>query len=289
MEKESIFAVHLIYNKIMKKSLFLFLLAPICMLAQQFSGVATYQSSTKFDLKMDTTKVPPDRIKMINEMMRKELFKEYTLKFNKQESIFEEVEALEENSSGRMGMMAMMLGGGGGIVYKNVQEKSQLEQTEFFGKMFLITDSLKLENWKLGKENKQIGSYTCYKATTTRTILSRKLSREEENSVDTTEIEITAWYTPQIPLSQGPDIYWGLPGLILEVSTDKTTFLCTKIELNMKENLEIKAPKNGDKVTRDEYNEIMEAKLKEMEQMGRGQGKGRGPGGRGSMEIRISR
>ena len=31
-------------------------------------------------------------------------------------------------------------------------------------------------------------------------------------------IEVTAWYTPEIPINQGPADYWGLPGLILEVN-----------------------------------------------------------------------
>ena len=50
------------------------------------------------------------------------------------------------------------------------------------------------------------------------------------------EIEITAWYTPQIPINQGPGEYWGLPGLILEINADRTTILCSKIIMNPSEN-----------------------------------------------------
>ena len=52
------------------------------------------------------------------------------------------------------------------------------------------------------------------------------------------EITITAWYSPEIPVSQGPENYWGLPGLILEVNDGKTTILCSKVVLNLKDKVE---------------------------------------------------
>ena len=49
------------------------------------------------------------------------------------------------------------------------------------------------------------------------------------------EIEIIAWYTPDIPVSNGPSTYQGLPGLILEVTEDKTIILCTSVVMNVKD------------------------------------------------------
>jgi GLPGLI family protein len=46
------------------------------------------------------------------------------------------------------------------------------------------------------------------------------------------DVTITAWYTPEIPVNQGPENYWGLPGLILEINDGKTVILCSKIVLN---------------------------------------------------------
>ena len=42
-------------------------------------------------------------------------------------------------------------------------------------------------------------------------------------------IAVEAWYTLDIPVSHGPGEFWGLPGLILEVSAGNTTMLCSKI------------------------------------------------------------
>ena len=94
---------------------------PSFLIAQNFSGVATYNSSTKFDLKLDSTQIPPERIKMIYERMRKELFKEYELSFNKSESMFKEVEELDQAEGGRgMGFIVAMAGGAGSAVYKDL-------------------------------------------------------------------------------------------------------------------------------------------------------------------------
>ena len=57
------------------------------------------------------------------------------------------------------------------------------------------------------------------------------------------DVEVVAWFTPEIPVSSGPSWYQGLPGLILEVSDDDTTILCTKIVMNPKEKTKIKRPK----------------------------------------------
>ena len=94
------------------------------------------------------------------------------------------------------------------------------------------------------------------------------------------EITITAWYTPEIPVSQGPEGYWGLPGLILEVNDGKITILCSKIVLNPKEKAEIQAPSNGKEVSQKEYDEIVTKKMEEMSEMNNG---------RGGFQMRMSR
>ncbi|WP_332911473.1 GLPGLI family protein [Algoriphagus boritolerans] len=65
---------------------------------------------------------------------------------------------------------------------------------------------------------------------------------EMENVKDT--IRVTAWFTPEIPVSHGPESYFGLPGLILEVQNQGRTLICEKIELNPSTNpVKIEQPK----------------------------------------------
>ena len=83
-------------------------------------------------------------------------------------------------------------------------------------------------------------------------------------------VTITAWYTPEIPVSQGPENYWGLPGLILEANDGKTTILCSKVVLNPKEKTTIKAPTNGKVISQKEYDETVVKKMEEIRKMNSG-------------------
>ena len=66
---------------------------------------------------------------------------------------------------------------------------------------FLIEDSIKVENWIFLQDEKEILGYKC-----------RPALRVGENN-DTTLV----WFSDSIPLSTGPFIYIGFPGLVLEI------------------------------------------------------------------------
>ena len=87
---------------------------------------------------------------------------------------------------------------------------------------------------------------------------------------------VTAWFTPQIPVKNGPGEYAGLPGLILELNIDRTTMLCSKIVLNPKDSDKIEKPTTGKEVTREAYNKIVKEKTEEMRENFRGRGGRRG-------------
>lgn len=268
---------------------------------QDFQGKAYYQSKTTINLDdFGGGNMSPERKKQIQERMKSFLEKQYILTFNKEESIYKEDEKLEAPGSGRgFGGFGSSLTGG--PKYKNVKSKELLQDQEFFGKQFLIKDELIDLEWTMGTETKQIGQYTAFKATATKTITGFDMQsfrprgrnqrsegkkekdstkagdKAEEKSTDSKEprtIEVTAWYTPQIPINQGPDDYWGLPGLILEVSAENTIILCTKIVMNPEEKEDIEKPKKGDVVTQAEYTKITTKKMEEFRN-------NRGRGGRG--------
>ncbi|WP_237332476.1 GLPGLI family protein [Zobellia amurskyensis] len=166
----------------------------------------------------------------------------------------------------------------GGDLYKNIKEEQYLVKNDLFGKIFLIDDKLEKLDWKLESETRQIGNYTAFKATAIKTIKrpnmraifrrpnddDKKESEKKEEEFVIKEVEIVAWYTPEIPVNQGPSEYWGLPGLILAVSDDITTIVCSQITLNPSEKVDIKAPTKGKKVTQAEYDEISQEKMKDM-------------------------
>lgn len=94
------------------------------------------------------------------------------------------------------------------------------------------------------------------------------------------EEEVVAWYTMQIPVNNGPGDFWGLPGLILEINSGRTTILCSKIVMNPSEKQEIKKPSKGKEVTKAEYNDIVKKKMEEMREMYGGRNRGGRGGGR---------
>lgn len=271
--------------------------------AQNFQGMAVYESKTSTsDMTSNfrgNREITPEMQKQIEERMKAMFEKTFVLTFDKNASTYVEEEKIEAaGQQGGFRMMSSMMGGGG-THYKNVKEKIFSVDKEFAGKEFLVQDSLPKLDWKLSGETKQIGNYMCFKATAVRPVsqsdfrnfrrkkedekkeeVKQEEAKTEEKKQDRNtnfmdqwevpkEIVVTAWYTPDIPINQGPENYWGLPGLILEVSDGKTVILCSKIVINPKEKKEIKAPKKGKLVTQSEYDKIVAEKMEEWREMGR--------------------
>lgn len=239
----------------------LMVFSSVTLIAQDFQGVATYKTQRKLDIKMDSTQVGGMQ-DQIMAMLKKQFEKTYTLTFNKAHSIYKEEESLAPPSMG--GSMVIISGmGGSGELYKNTKEQRYVRQSDLFGKLFLIEDKLKETDWKLHSDTKNIGTYTCYKATMEHGLDAFELDEADASGKTTTTV--TAWYTLQIPVSNGPDEFQGLPGLILELSYDSQTILCSKVTLNSKSKSTIKAPTKGTSVTQSEFDAIRTKKMNEME------------------------
>lgn len=242
--------------------------------SQTIQGVATYKSHQKVSIKMDSTKVTSAMEKQMQEMLKKQFQKTYKLSFDRESSVYQEEESLAAPQAGGGGIMISSFGVGSDILYKNVKAHEFTSQKETMGKIFLIQDSLPNYNWQLENETKYIGEYTCFKATYTREIEVPKsdnlsfsvVESDEEPEMIKKEIVTTAWYTPQIPISNGPGKYQGLPGLILEINDGTQTIVCTSIILNPTDKFNIKAPTKGKKLSQKEYDEIMDKKMKEMQE-----------------------
>ncbi|HEY5689130.1 MAG TPA: GLPGLI family protein [Yeosuana sp.] len=266
--------------------------------AQDFQGKAYYFSKTPMNLGAWGARLSEQQKKQVEDRLKNRLEKTYILTFNKIESIYKEDEKLDAISGATDSWGNNF---SPGPLYKNVKTNTFVQNQEFYGKQFLIKEKLRPLDWKIGTETKQIGNYTCFKATCKRTdfdvswrnfswdkLRNNNLEKTSDstktdvvaklNSETLTEnidmVEVEAWYTPMIPVSQGPDDYWGLPGLILEISVNNTTLLCSKIVMNPEEKIKIEAPDKGKEVTKKEYQEIISVKMQEMrDNLGRNSGR----------------
>ncbi len=268
--------------------------------AQNISGQAYYESKTTVDMEAfggGNREMSEEMKKTVAQMMKNALEKTYILTFNKDESIYKEEEKLDAAPI-NPGFKMMMSSYTPGAQYKNLKTGQIIEENEFFGKQFLVTDSIQTLDWQITKESKPIGQYIAFKATAIKKVdqndysMARPKKKDEKESAekktDTTqpqdpmdmieipeEIEVTAWFTPQIPVSNGPGEYAGLPGLILELNVYRTTLLCSKIVMNPKDSEKIEPPKKGKEVSREEYVKIVKEKTDELRENFRGGGNGR--------------
>ena len=270
----------------MRKTLFFFaILFYINISAQNFQGQAYYKTQTVMDFGSWGDRMSAEQKKAMKERMKPYLEPVYILTFDKTKSIYKQEERLDAPGSGGGRGWGRMMASSGGPVFKDIISKKSLQSTEFMGKKFLISNNYDELNWIMEKENKMIGNYMCFKATAkmkkaqTMTSVWRNSEKQEKlndsikdlsnNKIETEYETVTAWYTPQIPVNHGPAEYGGLPGLILELSNDRTVMLCIKVVMNPEKRIEISEPTKGEFVTRNEFENIVEVKVKEMRDMWR--------------------
>src|SRR5690606_21376697 len=240
--------------------------------AQDLSGVATYKWSREVNFQTDQ-KMGEEMKKQMKEQLRKHFEREFILAFSVTKSLYSENEKLEAPPIPSNNGMVIKVRQDKVVLFKDIKTKTYTRQEEMMGKMFLIKDSLEAPNWKLEKETKNIGDYLCYKATMEQTdsILDIK-SFDRKGEIQKTERTkiITAWYTPQIPISNGPSLYYGLPGLVLEVQDDDLSILCSGIVLNPKEKPIIEEPTKGKVIKEDKFKTLKLEKMREMIERSRG-------------------
>ena len=243
------------------------------MFAQDFSGRATYKTHRKSSFELDSTTMAanPGIQEQMEAQMRKMFQKTFTLDFTKSESMYKEEQELDapKGPSANGGVMVMVMGGDGSsdILYKNISQNRMAHKTELMGKVFLIKDNLVAYDWELTGETKNIGIYTCYKA-----VYEREEESIEINMIDgevkeekvTKKTTLVAWYTTDVPVSNGPNNYGGLPGFILEVNDGDLTIVCSELVLNPKKVKEIIEPVKGKIVARKKFEDIAKEKTKEM-------------------------
>jgi len=213
----------------------------------------------------------------MEKMLKQNTEKNYILEFNSTESMYKEQEKLEiDEGRGGYNWMAQYVGDNIGKLYKNVNDKVTVNETEFMGRFFLLTDSISDQKWKMTGESKTIGKYTCYKATYEKEVKEKVFSFGSWNNDNSTsapstsktrKVEVTAWFAPEIPIATGPSWYGGLPGLILEISDDNTTVLCTKIVMNPTEKSKIKRPKKGKVIATSDFLALQDEKRIEAREM----------------------
>lgn len=237
--------------------------------AQTFQGKAIYMSKTIIDeTKIQDKKMSAELQEKLQQALKKAFEKTFTLDFNKEESIYMSEQTLDKPQALKGGVtVSVRNSNDNNLLYKNIKTNLVLTEDESMdGKNYLINDVLQKYDWKILGETKKIGGYNCLKATAIEKVTAEDLARyadfKKQQATKPSYLgimdepkdkNIVAWFTNEIPVSHGPDGYWGLPGLILEVTKGKTILLCSKVIINPKDKKEIKAPTKGKKISKKDF------------------------------------
>ncbi|MDG1572187.1 GLPGLI family protein [Robiginitalea sp. M366] len=162
------------------------------------------------------------------------------LTFNKDIAIFNEIKTIsldgEEMAYGAASILA-----NNGTYYTKLDSCYQLLERSVENRTLFTEIEKNDVVWNLTNESKFIGKFKVYKAYH---IVSAPVG----------DIEVIAWYCPEIPLKLGPrDYVCQLPGLVLEFHGPIISYTAQKIKLNQTKEMELIWPNPKNIMSTEEY------------------------------------
>ncbi len=224
--------------------IFLFLTTGV--FSQIKEGVITYEYT------MDMHRnIPPERADL-RSMLPQHRTQHFELVFNENESLYKASDDQSGQGQGRGGGgMRVMMRGPRTETYTDRQQREVTTMQDYLGRIFLITDTLELAQWRISDQRMEIEGYVCMMAWHKDTVNDQ---------------EITAWFTPQIQPFLGPDRFVNLPGTVLAVDINNGEQVWVAREISEREvkNNEIRKPGRGEKITREEFRKMVEEQIERM-------------------------
>jgi GLPGLI family protein len=239
-------------------------------LGQATEGVITYE--VKVNLHRN---LAPERAEMKGMIPEFRTTKEQ-LFFNGQESMYKTLIEDEEEQQYGGGGVRIMMRQQNNELYINPGTEKILSKQEFFGKEYLIEDTLKMSPWKFGTETKTIMGYVCKQAfyTTTEEVPAMRVSGSGPPTTERQKVtrEITAWYTDQIRSSLGPERFGTLPGTVLavDINNGERVIVASKVDLRSLKKNELKVPEKGQKISQAEFRKLVDEQMQKMRANGGG-------------------
>lgn len=222
-------------------------------------GKIVYESVTKIEVQLEGD------ASQFSDMLPKEQKSKKVLYFTPQATLYKNYDEAENNESSPTAvetesvMIQVHMVEPDNMLYTDLDKNRQTEQREFMSRRFLIHKDLTHPDWKFTGNAKTVADYNCMEA----------YYMDKDNQ------RVTAWFTPEIPVASGPGETCGLPGMVLAVDFDngERTITALSIDLEPVDKDLIKKPKKGKKVSEEEYDAIVQEKMKEMGAEG-GEGSG---------------
>ncbi len=114
---------------------------------------------------------------------------------------------------------------------------------------FLVQDTMRKVEWKIADEMRTIANYRCRKA------VGKMFD----------SVYVVAYYTDDIPASGGPEMFCGLPGMILEIAVPRlhTTWIAQKVDIDKPKDTDFAVSEKGKKVTNKEMQGLLHDSFKD--------------------------
>ena len=225
------------------------------------AGSVIYEEVARLEIKLEGDAA------QFADQIPKEQVSQKILYFNPDISLYRLLETTSNDdvmpqTTGHM-TVRMKISGGSDKIFCDMKNRKKIEQKEFMTRMFLIDGELIRPEWKITGNQRLISGYNC----------------QEASCIDNGR-KISAWFSPSIPVSAGPAGFGDLPGLILMVDIENGKRLITAKSVNtvLEDAGILEIPKEGKKVSQEEYKKMVDEKMKEM---------GEENGGGGNVHIII--
>ncbi len=139
------------------------------------------------------------------------------------------------------------------IVLTDLTTSNVKATKQVFESKFLVQDTMRKMQWQIKDEIRTIANFKCRKAV-------GKICDS---------VYVVAFYTEDILASGGPEMFSGLPGMIMEVAIPRlyTTWIATKVELTPPKETDFAAPEKGKKVTQKELYDTIKDSFKDWENL----------------------
>jgi GLPGLI family protein len=212
---------------------------------------AQSEGKISYELKVNMHRTLPPGREDMKEMMPEFNIHHDLLVYKDNESYYAPVEEELDEEEMQDGGVHIRLRRPMSEYYFNTHQSTKIVQRDFFGKQYLIKDTIRIHPWKLSDETKTIQGYVCKSAS----FVDPKRKQK-----------IVAWYTEQIRPFLGPELFNTLPGTVLQVDINDGERILTaeKIEFGILAKDELRIPTKGTKVTEEEFAKIMEETQKKM-------------------------
>lgn len=132
-------------------------------------------------------------------------------------------------------------------VYTDLSNKRIVSQKDLSGDFLLLTDSMRNIKWKITDETREVMGYQCRRA----------------NALVLDSVYVVAFYTDDIHVSGGPELFSGLPGMILELALPHENVIWKASKITFAEPaINVVPPKKGRVVNYRQLEEFFKVRTK---------------------------